>query len=898
MAIIHNKIVLLSVNLFSIIFVSSMAAYPSYSQVDAESYEAPNVAAQFEKLPQHGDPLAVHVGVGLRDYGEVFPCKHYQGVARGLSNEGTPYFFFTRSRNKTWSCLLDDCDPGELLIVEMGSRAKDGERLRSNRLQSDKSVDHTAPPGNDIGVKAIYFDGASTDGQEQGHDIWPFYWHPGGVQLLEDVLVVPLECTTENLGMCFLTNPSGCKGNYTGVALIDVSDPEEPDLLLHQSLDDKFPDGLGVVGVTKDPASGKYLFVFTWGDSRILKFGWSDTEDLRTTQEITIAGYEWYNENPTSTHQWQTLNFVSDTNGDLYLLGADNSTSGHLEGTDILTLLKVDLDKLNDVQVQDAIKWVDSRHLIMAYHGRPNVADLGDLDAASGFYVSPTGQLTLYASHFRDSGADGHRIIEMGEFRNMEVSHTGTCGLQLPLGLGNPKEINEGDQLELSFDIYYIEPWVHMFAETHFRNRSLMMDAADQNDDDQWRDFPKVGGRFWPSCFSGLIKSGFNDTLQSFKFCGSPGSSLQLYDDDGFKVGNSSYPSVEGTGTVISREDVRVHGSGKNAFACEATSAFITWSPPPTYDLDVDWGEGESEQFSNLWGNISFELHHHYLDDDPTGTQNDLYTITIADNGGGPSTISTAVTVHNVPPSPRIESITDTTTGLEIGQGLDLPVALVGLEMYTVGSFTDPGIYDTHIAETDWGDGTVNNLRDVVDTVTDEHIYMAPGVFDIILSVTDDDLGEGTANREVKVVSAQDAFDIVINLLRPHADNRNIATAITKLEGGAGGRASNGAIDLLEKDNLNAALEEVKKAMRYLTAAENADPTLDLGFAKPLLALSAKSEASELIANVASKPATGDKLAKANTLLMQGDALAKTHNYSASVESYQRAARAVYGLRK
>ena len=887
------------VNIFSIVLTCLMIAHPSYSQSSGVGCQAPDVATQFWDLQQHGDPLAAHVGVGLRDYGTAgFPCKHYQGMARGAAADGTPYFFLTRSRNRSNACCaiwLQE-KPGELLIVKMGSRVKNGERLRSNRLQWDKIVDDTAPPDDDVGVKAIYFDGASTDGFDQGDDIWPLYWHPGGVQLLEDVLVVPLECTVGSNCLDKLE----CDGNVAGLVLIDVSTPEAPDLLLHQPLNDEFPEGLGVVGATKDPVSGKYLFVFAWGDSRVLKFGWSDTDDLRTTQSITIADYTWHNPAEGNWNKWQTLNFISDINGDLYLLGADNTSADVNSGEDVISLMKVDLAKLNDQQVQEAIKWEGGgrKNLIMAYHLRENVADLGDLDAASGFYVSPTGQLILYSAHFKDSGADGERIIEMGEFRNTDVSHTGTCGLQLPIDLGNPKEINEGDLLALNFDVYYIEPWVHMFAETNYTNRSLMMDAADQLKDDQWGDFPKVGGDFWPSCLAaGTIKSGFNDTLQSFKFCGPPGSLLELYDDDDFKVGNSSYPSVSGMGKVISRADVRDHGSGEHKFACEATSAEITWVPPATFDIEVDWGEGVSEQFSNPGGNNSFAIQHRYLDDDPTGTQSDMYTITISDGGSEVSTTSTAVTVHNVDPSPSIESITDATTGLEIGHGLALPVALVGIEIHMAGSFTDPGTLDIHIAETDWGDGTVNDLGDVVDNVSDEHSYALPGDYTIILAITDDDLGVGTETSEVEVVDAQDAIDIIIDLLKPLAENRNIATAVAKLEGEADGRASNGATDLLEKGNINAALGEAKKAMGYLIAAETADPTLDLTFAKSLLALSVKSEATGLIANVASRHSTAKRVTQAEHLLMQGDALLKAYDYVASVDLYQRAARTVYGLR-
>ena len=343
----------------SLAFALSMIPQTATSQLAQDDGSAPDVPAQFSNLAEHGDPLAAHVGAGLRDYGPdgVRPCKHYQGIARGAASDGTPYFFLTRSRNRSNSCceIWWQEKPGELLIVEMGSRGKDGERLRSNRLTHGKIVDDTAPPAADIGVKAIYFDGVSRDGDANGNDLWPKYWHPGGMQLLEDVLVVPLECTVGSNCLDKLY----CGDNVAGVALIDVSTPEQPALLLHQPLNAEFPDGLGVTAVIKDPVSNRYLFAFAWGDSRVLRFGWSDTDDLRTTTGITVTGYAWINPYPFDWNKWQTLNFVRDANGAVYLIGADNSSSVTTSGDDVLSLLRVDIEKLKSGQAQDAVEWVN-----------------------------------------------------------------------------------------------------------------------------------------------------------------------------------------------------------------------------------------------------------------------------------------------------------------------------------------------------------------------------------------------------------------------------------------------------------------------------------------------------------------------------------------------------------
>ena len=84
-----------------------------------------------------------------------------------------------------------------------------------------------------------------------------------------------------------------------------------------------------------------------------------------------------------------------------------------------------------------------------------------------------------------------------------------------------------------------------------------------------------------------------------------------------------------------------------------------TISDPGTLDsftLTVNWGDGSAPQtYDYAAGTTSFSETHTYLDDDPTGTVSDVYTVglTLADDDGGSTTGSTSVTVNNVArPSP------------------------------------------------------------------------------------------------------------------------------------------------------------------------------------------------------------------------------------------------------
>jgi hypothetical protein len=285
-----------------------------------------------------------------------------------------------------------------------------------------------------------------------------------------------------------------------------------------------------------------------------------------------------------------------------------------------------------------------------------------------------------------------------------------------------------------------------------------------------------------------------------------------------------------------------------------------------------------------------------------------VYTFgfTVTDNHGAQGSDTVVVTVENVPPVASIDRLTDE-TGAEIG--VDVPVALVGLEVDLAGSFTDVGIVDTHTASLDWGDGEVYTQADF-DSFSDclgwatgslnaRHIYDDPGVYTITLNVTDDDAGVGTTTAQIEVVDAAGAIAAVVESLTPLSDDPKIQAAIDKLQGEQDGRASNGAIDKLEQGNPNAALEKIKQALGYLAAAEAADPSLDLTHDKGLLALAGKSVAVGAIAEaeaVAFKPADLLKIQQAKDLVAQGDALLAAHNYVGSVDKDQQAVRKVQNI--
>ncbi|HET9218893.1 MAG TPA: PKD domain-containing protein, partial [Terriglobia bacterium] len=164
-----------------------------------------------------------------------------------------------------------------------------------------------------------------------------------------------------------------------------------------------------------------------------------------------------------------------------------------------------------------------------------------------------------------------------------------------------------------------------------------------------------------------------------------------------------------------------------------------------THTVVINWGPGEGSTTLTLAAGVfTFSATHQYLDDNPTGTLSDVYTIglTVTDNHLGSNSQSVNLTVNNV--SPVVASISGPSTGVA-GQVLDFS-----------SSFTDVGTQDTHQVRWDFGDGTFIDFHSTADpgALTAAHVYTAYGVYTVTLSIRDDDGGLTAVTKTVTVTAA------------------------------------------------------------------------------------------------------------------------------------------------
>ena len=177
----------------------------------------------------------------------------------------------------------------------------------------------------------------------------------------------------------------------------------------------------------------------------------------------------------------------------------------------------------------------------------------------------------------------------------------------------------------------------------------------------------------------------------------------------------------------------------ENFYVDEGSTIEITatGSDPDNDPLDYNWDLDNDGIFETPGQTVNFSA------ENIDGPANAIVSVRASDPCGASATASATVEVLNVPP----------VVG-EIFAPID-PVES-NTEITATSSFTDEGIFDTHTAEWDWGDG--NTSTGVIDesdgsgTVTGNHIYVIPGVYIVTLTVTDDDGGIGQSVYQYIVI--------------------------------------------------------------------------------------------------------------------------------------------------
>jgi hypothetical protein len=460
--------------------------------------EVSNVALEFGRMRTVGEYLAVN-DAGLipgRKYtdtsiGGTEARMHFQGIQR----MGPPH--------EDILLLTGGDQPAgasHLFVCQLGSRPR-GRPWGSNLRFSRK------PPDADRLQEVFVLDRR--------------LWHAGGISMLGDLLVVPLE------------------DDATGVSrvdFIDMTDPFAPRVLSSCCIS-RSAAKAGAATLTRLP--NQHYLCAVWSDSdslpRRIDFYLSTTTDLTDGFLDTPLCWEHDRLLPAgrAAAAWQNINFVVQKDGTLFLIATENTSNlaPYVKGDDRVELLHVEFPPCT---THDSLPVLDMPTITrLAEKTVTADRDFGNLDAAGGVYLErhwsgpgpePEARIALYSAyHWRVSATI--RFIEYS--RDVPASEAAIARID--------------------------DAWIDLFEHPNFRGQRLSIAGLT---DTEIRDYSRIH----------VQDCGFSDRVSSVRYQLPPGIVYRLFRDDGFRpkrTGRGNLPLV-GDGLVHEVTDLRAQGGFDN----------------------------------------------------------------------------------------------------------------------------------------------------------------------------------------------------------------------------------------------------------------------------------------------------------------------------------------------
>lgn len=937
------------------------AATTDTAKAPADLRFMPDVLEAYSGLSRRADPLAVRRELGP----PATDCRHYQGIARKDAPDGTPHLLLTRSGNQFNSALCDGGDqPGYLMVARMVSRDRNGERLRTNLLPYEGQLinrPNLAPFGDEV-MKVIEF----------GKDGWPAYRHPGGMQVVGDLLVIGVE------------EPFGTDTHRATILFVNVKDPENPKYIGRfdpPDLDDPAPapgeefiecqpsqncafgaDPVGLTVVKNAQGEYRYVLMVAGGPANEqVRFFRSDPFQEETDLATAVSNWDkvgrftestlddctdWPTSGEVQGGQHQMFNFVRQggLDGPLFLV------AGRRDGVIVNPFVDEVLDlydvHLNDDGIPEACPLSNVRHRTMGRTGWNEPWQTGSFAAASGVYVSPSGELIVYITP-HESGPD--EVIRMGEYRALSVVD-GDSPTFLPTAtVDGPVAVDEGGSVQVSghgehaITKAFVQLFTDESAGVHLDDEPwLHVDYDDRNADD-FGDLDHAG-------LAGLIW----EEASSLRWFAPPGCTISVND---YPRRSDHWPGEPpGDGTVLLTGTGKVESVPDLAnFPTYKPSADSRWPSAPVPNgvapTTVDFGDDiegvtfyhpvlrdgtVAEQHDcdayydaaiqlgwDLDNNGSYEVsgtaatfHAAELDGPTTATvgaraQHPADTSTL----GTGAPLASRVTVRNVAPRIGTAKVVDS-LGRDLAGGSN--VAIAGLPVTLSLTFTDPGRADTQSGQITWGDGTSSSAFDsfsgatggATGQLTHSHVFTSPGTQTITATITDDDAGATPVEFTIEVLSLEDAIEDVadeLTQLAGQATDARVAAALLAardelIGNNSGHPPTNGALDKLDANDPAGAITKLQAAIQFLIIAESRGAG-DLSALKDLLGLVAEGIAMteyEKTRAAIETPSAGQRRALATiaALITQGHQQLGGHEYVIACDSFRQATDKALGLRK
>jgi hypothetical protein len=224
--------------------------------------------------------------------------------------------------------------------------------------------------------------------------------------------------------------------------------------------------------------------------------------------------------------------------------------------------------------------------------------------------------------------------------------------------------------------------------------------------------------------------------------------SLKVTDKDGGEGSTSQTIAVTNVAPVL-RDVAVTPGTVDEGGSVTLSGSVNDPGSRDTFTLTINWGDGsDPEDVLLAAGSPSFSRSHTYADDNPTGTASDTNNISLSlkDKDGDTGTGSASVVVKNLAPSLSITAPADGTL-----YALNTSVSLSG-------AFSDAGTLDTFSCLVDWGDGVTASATLTAGKCSASHAYSTAGVYNVKMTLTDDDTGSDVKTVMVVVYDPSAGF--------------------------------------------------------------------------------------------------------------------------------------------
>ena len=403
-------------------------------------------------------------------------------------------------------------------------------------------------------------------------------------------------------------------------------------------------------------------------------------------------------------------------------------------------------------------------------------------------------------------GVNGSGSVQRVTVKNLTV--TGWYnGIFLRIGSSNIT-LNNNNVSSNTYGIYLSNSNYNIIYNNNFINNPTQAYVVGGSGNIFNLDKP-IGGNYWNDWTSpDNDGDGFVD--YPYEFTGGQ-DNLPWVSQDGWKrvppVANATGPYVGDEGSLITFD-------ASGSYDPDGSIVLYEWD----FDGDEIYDNSSTSPTATFtWG------------DDYMGT----VTLRVTDDDGLSDTDTAGITVNNVAPTVSIDSVEQ-----------PRPQFILPYQNLTFnGSFTDPGWLDMHTSLWGFGDGSSdpgtlteeNDEPDATGTTTAIYNYSAPGMYSVILTITDDDGGVGidTDTITVTVASPTDAIDLINDYIqnlpddafannpdqRKNAFSEKFDEVKTKIEAGD----YEGAINKLQNDMLskvNGFREEDTADLDWITDAE------------------------------------------------------------------------------